>query len=82
MLKSILLILLPFVLNIIVLTKLLGDGHGHLLGNPIDIVSGISFTLSFGFGIPIWLGIIISILILILPSYIALYIFLRRKKKK
>lgn len=82
MLKSISLIIIPFILNIIVLGKILDPSKPGIFQNPIDILGGIAFFFSFGFGFPVSLSIGIGILILILPSYIALFIYLRRKKRK
>lgn len=81
MFKSILLIIVPFILNILFLGKILNLSDG-VISNPVDIVTGIAFSLSFGMGIPAILGLIIGIFIVILPSYIVLYIYLKRKKNK
>ncbi|SJZ69338.1 hypothetical protein SAMN02745174_01283 [Cetobacterium ceti] len=81
MFKSILLIIVPFILNILFLGKILNLSDG-IISNPVDIVTGIAFSLSFGMGVPAILGLIIGIFIVILPSYIVLYIYLKRKKNK
>ncbi|MCJ8342217.1 MAG: hypothetical protein MJH09_05130 [Cetobacterium sp.] len=81
MFKSILLIIVPFILNILFLGKILNLSDG-IMSNPVDIVTGIAFFLSFGMGVPAILGLIIGIFIVILPSYIVLYIYLKRKKNK
>ena len=44
-----------------------GSGEGFRLSavNPVEALEGLAFTFGFGFGMPIWLSYIISILILI-----------------
>lgn len=44
-----------------------GNGEGFRLSsiNPIEALQGIAFTFGFGFGVPIWLSYILSILILL-----------------
>jgi len=44
-----------------------GSGDGFRLSelNPIEALEGIAFTFAFGFGVPIWLSYILSILILL-----------------
>lgn len=44
--------------------------------NPIDALNGISFTLSFGFGVPLILGIVLAALALVLPP-VAVFLALR-----
>jgi len=53
--------------------------EGTLLGNPIDVVSAVGFTLAFAAGVPIWLAIVLGVCVvsgvMSLGSYLARMLF-------
>lgn len=61
-----------------------GDGFGLAELNPLEVLEGIAFLFAYGFGVPIWLSYIFSILILfgipILVYYMTIGLFKRMKK--
>lgn len=48
--------------------------------NPIELIESLAFFFAFGFGVPETLAIILGVIVLLIPSYIVLFIYLKFKK--
>lgn len=75
-------ILVPILINILSILYFLNISH--LEYNIFDLINGLIFTFSFGFGIPIIFSGILTIILLLSPGILTYYLykyFIKFKKK-